>query len=188
MSGKVQIKGFSNVMANLNKEIKAIEGRTVKGMIESAIVIRRDMDKTDPKIPIDLGNLRASWFTVANRKEGIGSQGDTARTFKGKKASEMKSDRIEAISESKGILTAVKFPSLIMGFSANYAIYVHENVDANFAGDASKIKHTKKGKVTAKTKKYTRRAGAGAKFFESSVKRNSGKVIKIIQQNTKIKG
>jgi hypothetical protein len=54
--------GLDNVLANLNKEIKAVKNRTMAGMIKAAIHIRQDMDRTPPLIPLDTGNLRGSWF------------------------------------------------------------------------------------------------------------------------------
>jgi len=62
------LKGMDIVLSNLNKEIKAIEGRTMKGLIQGAIIIHTDMEKTPPLIPIDTGNLRASWFTSTFRE------------------------------------------------------------------------------------------------------------------------
>jgi len=58
-----QIKGMDNVLRNLNKELAKVEKFSMKGLIRAVVVIRRDMDKTSPLIPIDEGNLRASWFT-----------------------------------------------------------------------------------------------------------------------------
>jgi len=120
------IKGMDNLLRNLNKEIKKIEGFSMKGLIRAAIIIRRDMDKTSPLIPVDEGNLRASWFT------------DPQHTPKG--------------------------PSLRLGFAANYAWYVHEMVGANFS-----------------------RPGAGAKFFEASLKRNdkNGEILRVIKEEAK---
>jgi len=120
------LKGMDVVLSNLNKEILAIKGRSMAGLIEAAILIRRGMDKTSPMIPVDTGNLRDSWFTNPIR------EGD-------------------------------KF-GLLIGFSANYAVFVHEAVDANF-----------------------QRPGAGAKFFEASLKRNKDEVLGIIQRNAKIR-
>ena len=119
------VKGMDNVLRNLNKEIKKIEGYSMKGLIRSAILIRRDMDKTSPLVPVDEGNLRSSWFI------------DPKRTRKG--------------------------PSLRIGFTANYAWYVHEMVGANF-----------------------KRPGAGAKFFEGSLNRNHDKILKAIQKEVKV--
>jgi hypothetical protein len=58
---------------------------------------------------------------------------------------------------------------VVCGFGANYAIYVHEMVD-------------KAGK-----KINWSRPGSGPKFFESSVKRNSQKILEIIKSNVEIK-
>jgi hypothetical protein len=68
-----KITGFEKVKSNLNKEIQGIKGRSMKGLIESAIIVRVSMEKTPPKIPVDTGNLRASWFTTRIRTlKGIG--------------------------------------------------------------------------------------------------------------------
>jgi len=120
------IKGMDIVMNNLRREIVKIKGRNMKGLIESAIIIRRDMDKTSPLIPIDTGNLRQSWFTSPLQVKGN--------------------------------------PGLIIGFNANYAVFVHENVGANF-----------------------KRPGAGAKFFEASLKRNKMLILETIRNNAYIK-
>lgn len=65
------IKGIDTVLANLNKEIEKIEGRSIQGMIKAAIVIRRSMDKTPPLIPVDHGHLRGSYYTDAGHdKQG----------------------------------------------------------------------------------------------------------------------
>jgi len=126
----VGIKGMDVVMANLNKEIARIKIGSSAGLIEAAILIRQDMEKTPPKIPIDTGNLRASWF-------------------------------ISPIRE------AMKF-GLMMGFSANYAMFVHEMVDKG----SKKINWS--------------RPNSGAKFFEASLNRNKGKILEIIRKNAQI--
>lgn len=54
------LEGLDAVIANLNREVSKIKGRSLKGLIRAAIVVRRDMDKTPPLIPIDIGNLRGS--------------------------------------------------------------------------------------------------------------------------------
>lgn len=121
-----QLKGIDIVVRNLNKEIKKIEGRSLKGLIKSAALIRKDMEDTPPLIPVDTGNLRASWFTSPFM---IG-----------------------------------KLQGLLIGFTAAYAFFVHEIIGRNF-----------------------KRLGAGAKFFEAALKRNTNKILSIIQQEAKIK-
>ena len=149
MKKAFELEGIKEVSNQLNKELDKITIRTSKGLILAAALIRKDMDDTEPKIPIYTGNLRASWFT------------DPIRAKTG--------------------------PALLMGFTANYAAYVHEMVDANFKGDPDKVRYTKSGKVTAATKKFTRRPGAGAKFLEAALYRNKDEIINIIRDNAAVK-
>jgi len=127
----VQITGFTKVKANLNKAILKIEAKSMKGLIESAIIIRRDMEKTPPLVPIDTGNLRGSWFTEAVKVKGMAG--------------------------------------LLLGFSANYAVFVHEMVD-------------KDGTVID-----WNRPGSGPKFFEQALTRNEKLILQTIRDNAYIK-
>jgi len=123
------IKGMDVVLSRLNKEITAIKDRTMVGLMEAAILIRRDMDETPPLIPVDTGNLRQSWFVETFRSSTVWG--------------------------------------LIMGFSANYAVFVHE--------------------MLGKTKKINwSRPGSGPKFFEASLKRNEQQVLETIRDNAQI--
>ena len=88
------------------------------------------MEKTPPLIPLDTGNLRASWFTTTFRK--------------------------------------FKNLGLILGFNANYAVFVHEMVD--------------KGKGI-----NWKRPGSGPKFFEAALNRNHKQILQIIAKNASIK-
>jgi hypothetical protein len=60
------IKGLENVVANLNKEIKGIEDRSLEGLLSAVAMVRQSMEYTSPLIPISPGggNLRASWFAT----------------------------------------------------------------------------------------------------------------------------
>lgn len=120
------IKGFDKVMSNLNKEIAGIENRSMKGLIEGAIIIERSMDDNSPKVPLDTGNLRSSYYS-------------------------------EPFKTNSGM------PAIRLGFAANYAWWVHENVGANF-----------------------RRPGAGAKFFEAALKREQDAILEAIRRNAKV--
>ena len=57
-------------------------------------------------------------------------------------------------------------PGLLMGFSANYAVFVHENMEP--------------------TVKWNR-PGSGPKFFEAALNRNTTEIIKIIRDNAHVK-
>ena len=179
-----QIKGMDKVLRNLNKEIKKIKKKSMTGLVKSAILIRRDMDKTSPLIPIDTGNLRASFFVVTNR--GSIKRG-ASPDFKGDDAAEMASQHSSIIAMAPSRINTIKGPAVTLGFTANYAWYVHEMVGANFDGPTHRVKLTKKGNVTAKTKKYLRRSGAETKFFEASLNRNKHKILEVIRKEAKIR-
>ena len=121
MSNQREIQSFNTVMMNLNEAIDRIAGASLKGLIKGAVIIRADMDRTPPMIPVDTNNLRSSWFTST------------------------------AYSNDK--------PTVYLGFTANYAVYVHEMINANF-----------------------QRPDSGAKFFEASLKRNGEKILQIIRE------
>jgi len=161
------LSGIDEVMKNLNTEISKMKDRTMKGIILAGIHIRRDMEDTFPKIPVDLGNLRASWFTVTT----TGTSETKGGGFKGEEAGKMKEDHSKVIGESKATIMGKKDPQMILGFTANYAMWVHENVDAQFFGRGGK----KPG-----------RPESGAKFFEAHLDKNYKKILEIIAANTKI--
>ena len=58
------IRGLDTVMNNLNNEIAKMTERSMEGLIEAVIIVRRSMDEKPPLIPVDTTNLRASWFTT----------------------------------------------------------------------------------------------------------------------------
>lgn len=127
------ILGIDKLMSNLRHELKKIEGRSAQGIIQSMILIRQDMENTEPLIPIDTGNLRGSWFS-------------------------------QLIKQSNGE------PVGMMGFTANYAIFVHEMTDEN----------------TGKKINW-KRPRSGAKFFEKALYRNKEKILQIMRDNAKIR-
>jgi len=156
------VTGLEQVMRNLNKEIAGIEERTLKGLIEAQIIIRRDMDTTSPMIPVDLNNLRASYFTVTT--SGKGEQ--SSPTFKGEAAGKLSESHGAAIAEANSIIALLKSrgPALVMGFTAFYAWFVHEMVGANF-----------------------QRPGSGAKFMEAAIKRNYNNIIATVKKFARVK-
>lgn len=137
------IKGFDEVIKNLSREIKAMEGRTMEGLIDATIIIRRAMDTEEPKIPVDTNNLRGSYFTTQKYENGM--------------------------------------PGIEFGFTANYALWAHEMVDADF-----KSPRWRTDPRTHKKKWYTPRAGAGAKFMESALNRHHDDILKAIADKVKI--
>lgn len=165
------LKGLQNVVNNLNKEIKKIEGVTIQGLIKASIIIRKDMDRTTPMIPVDWGNLRASWIVVAK-----GEETNNEATFKGetpyekKKAAQMAVDHKTILSQAKGEVSLYNKPAVIMGFTANYAEYVHELGETVRPG--VEINWSKKG--------------SGARFFQSALERNRDKILETIAKEARV--
>lgn len=154
------LKGFAQVMKTLNKEIKAIEGRTLDGLIQAGIIVIRSMEETPPRVPVDFGNLRASRFLVTK----LGAEEGHNPEFIGENASRLQSEHSATVSRGVSAAKRVKDPVAIIGFSANYADAVHEAVDKNF-----------------------RRPGSGAKFLEAAIKRNARAIINVIQEEARIR-
>lgn len=163
MASVTTIKGFDNVMSNLNREIEGIKNRSMQGLIMSAAYVRQQTEKVAPLTPVDLGNLRASWFVVTAQRVAVG-QGPK---FKGIIASKMTPEHAATVNEAQGIVATSstgKKKFLMMGYSANYALWVHENIGAEF-----------------------KRTGAGPKWLESAFKRSAPKIILIIKDHAQIK-
>lgn len=185
-SGKdFELHHMADIMANLDKELQKIEGRTISGMLESAMYIFDEMDKTPPRIPVDMGNLRASFFIVSSKGVGDDESGGVGGRFRGKNAGQLEGEKRGIVGKVKAVSMATRQPTVAMGFSANYAVYVHENLEANFAGGA--VKRTKSGKATAATRKFSRRSGAGPRFFSSHLERGKQRIVQIMADNAAIK-
>jgi hypothetical protein len=174
-----QVRGKENVQANLNREIFKIKNVTKRGLILSAAIIFNDTEKTAPLTPVDLGNLRYSRFVVT--ADSI-PRGKGTSQFKGPNAGKIMAEHSSTITEGQGMVKyndrAKNQVSLMMGYSANYAFWVHENIGMHDPSNPYWIRKAKEGKMW--------RQNSGPKWFESSIKRNQDKVLKIIAVNAKI--
>lgn len=157
-----KVSGFDEVVKNLNAEIQQIENRSIKGLIKSAIIIRRDMDRTPPLIPVDLGNLRASWFVVSAKK--METPKPAFKNENKKILNKLNETYNETIGEAQGMV-ATNTSFIVIGFGANYAAPVHEMI-----GD---IKWS--------------RPNSGPFFFKASLYRNKDLILKTIRDNAQIK-
>jgi hypothetical protein len=140
-------------------------------LILSAALIRRSTETTPPLTPVDLGNLRASWFVatpkgaIAVNEAGIPKTG----AFKGPRKEKLASGHSATISEAQAIVSSYRKKFVIMiGYTANYALYVHEGPGGNMGA-------------------RFQRPGAGVKWFEAAVKRNAQAIVKIIQDNAQVR-
>lgn len=166
----VKLTGLENVLSNLNEEIKKIEKKTIKGLIRATILVRRDMEFTPPLIPVDLGNLRASWFVVTSNGsvlQGASPNFITEPNAKLSKIIKLSGTHGQTVSAAQAYARVAKQtvgPAVVFGFGAYYAAFVHEMVGAQF-----------------------QRHGAGAQFLSNALARNSNRILKIIADEARIK-
>lgn len=152
MIGGLRVTGLDKALTSLNVEVKRIRFKTKKGMIAAGLFLQRQAQK---KVPVDLANLKASAFTVWGPRSAI-----RRPRFQGEESSRMASD-YEAVSneEAMSLPAGTLNPTVEVGFTAFYALFVHEK-DANH-------------KVGEK------------KFLERALNENRGEILRIIQTEGK---
>ena len=169
------VKGEEIVMANLNKQIEGIKSRSMSGLIKAAAFIYKKTESEPPLTPIDTGNMRASRFVVTAERPVVGYG---SKNFKGKDGAKMAANHTQVLSDAQGQVKQMSTADrkfLMMGYSANYSGFVHEMIGANFNPE------NRKGKKR-------RRAGAGAKWLETAIKRNTPAIVQIVKDDAKLKG
>lgn len=170
MNKDFELKGLDALMKNINDQVDQIAGRTQAGLIQAVIFLHHEMETKDPVIPKDTGYLRSSFFMINSNSKN--ATADTKIDITTGNAQKTKAAKARLSRVNKAILPAVQkrikgnHLAIVFGFSANYAVYVHENINPD----------VKWG-----------RPGSGPKFFEAHIKRNKDKVIRIIQNHAKIK-
>lgn len=157
----MRVRGIENVNRRLIAAQKKAEQLSLGGMINYAIAVRRSMEQQSPKTPVDTSNLRHSFFITTTR--GVITEG----SFNGDDAGKLAADHATTTGQASGMVTAKTSPTLIMGFSANYAAAVHE------------------GKGKGGKKMEYKRPGAGAKFFETALNNNKGLLVPEIGKELK---
>lgn len=138
------IKFVTGVPAMLAKMKALSVGKNVivkAGLIKAGLLIEREAKKN---CPVDLGNLKASGYTVAYNKPlpSVSVKDDPSGKITRAVKKSMTHSKIE-VAEDKGF-------TVIVGFGANYALYVHEL-------------HASKGK-----------------FLEKAVRENRDRILKIV--------
>jgi hypothetical protein len=165
------IRGFDEMIKELNRELERIPGATIQGLIKGARLIRETTETVPPLTPVDLGNLRASWYVVTSQnvirvgkspafKQGVNSHGYEDKELVNK----LREGHGHELASAKTLAGQSKFkPSIVIGYSAFYAGFVHENLEAT---------------------EWTR-SGSGPKWFQSAVYANLSKIINIVIANAK---
>lgn len=151
-----RVLGLETTLASMNKEVRRIKRRTRRGLIKAGFLIQREAQLL---CPVEYGNLKASAFTVWGGKAEV-TKPATAGGFKGPQATRTKTDH-EIITRSESAkLRVTKEPQVEVGFTAFYAIYVHENMEA---------KHPV----------------GEAKFLEKAIARNQAQIVKVIADDAR---
>jgi len=177
------IEGVDRVIAGINREFAKMQNGTMAGLIKVAALVRNETEHGAVKTPVDYGNLRASW-TVITASSAIISGGGRAHSptgsfgnFTGPRGSQLAAEHAQALTQQRQrallLASTTKSPFLIMGYSANYAMYVHENL----------------GVVGYKTKDHPRgwsRKGSGPKWFEAALRKHTGSIRDIMVKNIKM--
>ncbi len=112
------VTGLDNVLRNLNLSVAQMEMRTRAGLLEAGLFVRREAQKDSP---IDTSNLKASAYTIlSGGKVGAGA----SPKFKGKDAGKRAAEHSRALGIAKS--KTFRYPTVTIGFSAAYAVFVHE--------------------------------------------------------------
>lgn len=180
--GVTGLKGVRNVVRNINIQLASIQGRTLKGMLMGAALIHNETEKGTVKVPVDTGNLRHSWFIVSSAAKIVSGGGKTRTVdggggFTGPNAGRMAAEHSAMLKSMKARAYAYSSindgPFVFMGYSANYAFWVHEMLDV--------------GPWDEVEKKGFKRKGSGPKWFEYAIKKQEPNIINIIRKNARIK-
>lgn len=170
-------KDIKQLRKDMQRKVERIRDHSQRGLKQAAVEIMQDTEETPPLNPYDTGNLVRSMYIVGSdgsSPRGWGGQ-PTFVNAPGRNAGEMSARHAAVVrtAQAKAEVRseAGKRPTVIMGYSAHYAPYVHEGV---FGGK-------KKGKAANWT-----RPSSGPFFFESSYKRNALKAVQIVKAEAEI--
>jgi len=165
-TGYKSLAGLDQVVAKLNAEIARIKGATLKGLIRAQIKVRRDMHLVSPKIPVDTGNMRSSYFCVTSNAVVLTGNNPTFDN-KRKDAAKMAAEHVSKVAAhlANAVAHAPRGPMITFGFTAYYAPIVHENMEA----------------------KNWNRPGSGPKFFQAALENNHAEILKFIALEARIR-
>ena len=139
----VKLIGLDKVIANLNKEIAKIKGASMAGLWDVGLQVQASSQK---RCPVDTGNLKASHYT----RRGMMDQ-------------RLKPTLVRLDESHKFTMPNGRPPSetVEIGATAEYAMSVHENMEANY------------------------RVG-GPKFLERAIADNQSRILQIIKARASV--
>lgn len=184
---KVQWKGLDKVLENLNREASKIALTSVKNLLTAGLLVKGKALKI---IPVELGNLKGSAYVIwggggseiklANPE---GSEGTFSASPKVETKLETQHGRV--INREKKP-TSVLNPFATIGFTAFYAIFVHEDLTASHGKKARLTTPGKKTGSLSDPRRITRTGAVNvqigqAKFLEQPFLENKAQILSILK-------
>ena len=162
-----------NVQKNLSASVDTVKAAALRGLLQGVIIVRRDMDETQPYIPVRHNNLRSGFFVVTylgQIREGINPTFSNEAGDAGKLLQSQAESLVFAVGKAKEMSEGGKVV-VIIGFGAYYAGIVHEMI----AGP---------GSAWPTTIEWTR-PGSGPKFLQAAMRRNNARIQAVVQASIK---
>jgi len=148
----IRVKGLDETLAKLNKEVNNIKRRCRSGMVAGGFIIKRHAQKN---CPVDTSNLKASAFVVFDKGKVLQAVHEiqvpnfkSERTIKGSRgrdrrgryvAGSVRTQKVDTqkltaehqrkIGQAEGAAFATGL--VFVGFTAEYALFVHEDQEAS---------------------------------------------------------
>jgi len=161
--------------------VDKIDGATEAGVIKAAMFIRRRSQKLTP---VRLGNLRASAYVIGS---GLNDPPEASGGgFKGDDAGNMEVGHKEEKLRVKGQtqMLARRGPVAAVGYSAVYALSVHENPKSGAAGGSAAADLARQpGSGVPLSTIHSKRGQF--KFLEQPLKENEGRILDIIKREAR---
>lgn len=150
MAVTVRLEGIESAIKDINKYLVDYKGETDKVFFEFYAKVRQDAMTVTPTVPKDTGNLRNSMFFTYSkgRKDGSGAKQDN--------------NLISRCESECRIAYTINKPTAVIGFAAEYAVYVHEAVNRRF-----------------------REPGSGAKYFETHIVSNENYFVELLKKHSR---
>lgn len=119
----------------MNRKVRKIKFRSREGLIKGGLRVMRGSIERCPR---DTSNLRSSSYVIWDK-----TGGKTAAQFRGPDAAKMKTNHEQVLAKRRAKMPA-KFqdPRVEIGHTAEYAVYVHEDMEATHKiGEAKFLQH-----------------------------------------------
>lgn len=176
------MKGVDNVLKNLTKAAREIKNKSGRGVVKFALFIRRESQKLTP---IRLGNLRNSAYVVSSGLDPAAGAGGGFKDAPGMDA-QHKSEKASSKQQAASMNRKDEVPTAAVGYSAVYALSVHENPNAGAAGSGETEDIARGNKSVPLAGIHSKRGQW--KYLEDPLKSNEAKGLSMIKQEAMIDG